>query len=93
MLEARAIIKLPKGHTLEVENPVGVVSKIIFGKFRLIINMRHVNEHLKKMLMFEAIKNCVDVSEKGNHAVYFILTSGYHHVKLYPRARIYTGSN
>ncbi len=46
MLAAGAISKLPTGHIPVKVSPLGVVPKGSSGKFRLVINMRYVNEHL-----------------------------------------------
>ncbi len=73
-------------------SPLGVVPKGAEGKFRLIINMRYVNEYLaKKKFKFEGLKDLSELAEKGDHAVSFDLTSGYYHVELHPRTRTYTG--
>jgi hypothetical protein len=46
MLEAGAISKLPSGHKPVVVSPLGVVPKGNYVKFRLIINLRYVNEYM-----------------------------------------------
>ena len=48
MLAAWAISILSKGERPEVVSPLGVDPKGTEGKFRLIINMSYVNEHLVK---------------------------------------------
>jgi len=45
MLAAGAISTLPKGERPEVVSPLGVVTKGTEGKFRLIIDMKYVNEY------------------------------------------------
>ncbi len=58
MLAAGAISILPKGEMPEVVSPLGVVPKETEGKFRLIINMRYVNEYLvKTKFKFEMLKD------------------------------------
>jgi hypothetical protein len=92
MLEAGAISKLPVGYKLEVVSPLGVVPKGKAGKFRLIINMSYVNDHLvTNKSKFEGLSDLADLAEKGDHAVFFDLTSGCYHVGLHPRTRTYTG--
>ena len=92
MLTAGAIAVLPQGERPEVASPLGVAPKGSEGKFRLVINMKYVNEHLaKKKFKFEGLKDLADLAEKGDHAVSFDLTSGYYHVDLHPRTRTFTG--
>jgi hypothetical protein len=71
---------------------LGVVPKGKEGKFRLIINMSYVNDHLvTNKFKFEGLSDMVDLAEKGDYAVSFDLTLGYYHVGLHPRTRAYTG--
>jgi len=85
MLAAVAISKLPTGYKPAVISPLGVVPKGNSGKFRLIINMRYVNEHLIcKKFKFEGLSDLADMAEKGDFAVFFDLISGYYHVRLHP---------
>jgi hypothetical protein len=94
MLAAGAISKLPSGHTPAVVSPLGVAPKGNSGKFRLIINMRYVNEHLIcKKFKFEGLSDLADMVEKGDFAVSFYITSRCYHVGLHPRTRTYTGFN
>ncbi len=94
MLAAGAVSILPQGERPEVVSPLAVVPKSTEGKFRLIINMRYMNEHLvKKKFKFEGLKDLADLAKKGDHAVSFDLTSGYYHVDLHPRTRTFTGSS
>jgi hypothetical protein len=92
MLEAGDVSRLRIGESPEVMRPLGVVPKSTEGKFRLIINMSYVNEHLvKKKFLFEGLKDPADLAKKGDHVVSFDLTSGYYHVGLHPRTRTFTG--
>jgi hypothetical protein len=92
MLAAGAISVLPQGERPEVVSPLGVVPKGTKGKFRLVINMKYMNEHLvKRKFKFEGLKDLADLAEKGDHAVSFDLTSGYYNVDLHPRSRAFTG--
>jgi hypothetical protein len=92
MLAVGAVSIFSKGERPEVVSPLGVVPKGTSGKFRLVMNMRYVNEHLvKKKFKFEGLKDLADLAEKGDHAFSFDLTSGYYHVELHPRTRTYTG--
>ena len=69
-----------------------VVPKGKEGKFRLIINMSYVNDHMvTNKFKFEGLSDLADLAEKGDHTVSFDLTSGYYHVGLHPRTRTYTG--
>ena len=82
---------MPIGERPEVMSPLGFVPKGTEGKFRLIINMRYVNEHLvKKKFEFEGLKDLADLAEKGEHAVSFYLTCGYYHVGPHHRTRTFT---
>ena len=88
MLTAGAISIFPEGERPEVVSPLGVIPKGSEGKFKLIINMRYVNEHLvKKRFKYEGLKDLANMAEKGDHGVSFDLTSGYYHVELHPRNR------
>ena len=70
MLAAGAISILSKGERPEVVSPLGVVPKGTEGKFRLIINVSYVNEHLAKLkLKFEGLRDLAYMAKKGNHAV------------------------
>jgi hypothetical protein len=92
MLEVGAISKLPVGYKPEVVSPLEVAPKGKEGKFRLIINMSYVNDHLvTNKFKFEGLSDVADLAEKGDHAVSFDLTSRYYHVGLHPRTRTYTG--
>ncbi len=55
-----------------------VVPKGKEGKFRLIINMRYVNEYMvKKKFKFEGFKDLSDLTKNGDHAItYLILPPG-----------------
>jgi hypothetical protein len=66
MLAAGVISILPEGERPEVVSPLGVVPEGSEGKFRLIINMRYINEHMeKKKFKIEGLKDLADVAEKG----------------------------
>jgi hypothetical protein len=91
-LEAGAISKLPVGYIPEVVSLLGMVPKGKEGKFRLIINMSYVNEHVvTNKFKLEGLSDLADLAEKGEYAVSFDLTSRYYHVELHPRTRTYTG--
>ena len=92
MLKAGAISKLPVGYMPEVISPLGVVHKGKEGKFRLIINMSYVRDHMvTNKFNFEGLSDLADFVEKEDYAVSFDLTSWYYHVGLHPRTRTYTG--
>ncbi len=92
MMVAGAISRLPVGFKPEVVSPLDVVPKGKEGKFRLIINMSYVNDHLvTNKFKFEGLSDLADLAEKGDHVVSFDLTLGYYHVGMHPRNRTYTG--
>ena len=91
MLEDGAISKLAVGYRPEVVSPLGVVSKGKEGKFRLIISMSYVNDHLvTNKFKFKGLSDMADLAEKGDYAVSFDLTSGYYRLERHPRTRAYT---
>ena len=58
MLAVGAISILPKGERPEVVSPLGVVPKGTEGKFRLVINMRYMDEYMvKKKFKLEGLKD------------------------------------
>jgi hypothetical protein len=61
-------------------------------KFRLTLNMRYVNKHLrKKAFKFEGPKDLADLAERRNYAVSYDLLSGYYHVGFFHASRTYVG--
>ena len=71
---------------------MGVVPKGKEGKFRLIINVSCVNDHLvTNKFKIEGLSDLADLAEKVDYAVSFGPTSGYYHVGLHPRTRTYIG--
>jgi len=58
----------------------------------LAVNMRYVNRYLgKKPFKFEGLKHLADLAERGGHAVFFDLMSGYYHVGMHPRSMTFVG--
>jgi hypothetical protein len=93
MLTAHAGTLLPPGEKPTAVSPLGVVPKRGTSKFRLTVNMRYVNRHLgKNVFKFEGLRNLVDLTERGDHAVSYDLMAGYYHVGLRPRSRTVVGS-
>jgi hypothetical protein len=69
-----------------------VVPKTGTDKFRLPVNMGYVNRHLGlKAFKFEGLKDLVNLAERGDHAVSYVLMSGYYHVGLHPRSKTFVG--
>jgi hypothetical protein len=86
MVEAGALIRLPRGQRPTVVSPIGVVPKPHLDKFHLVINMRYVNKHLTKTVFkFEGLADLADIAGKGDHLlVSYDLKLGYYHVGLHP---------
>jgi hypothetical protein len=77
MLEAGAISKLPMGYKPEVVSPLGVVPKGKEGKFRLVINMSYVNDHMvTNNFKFEGLSDLGNLAEKGDTQCHSILPRG-----------------
>ncbi len=92
MLAEGALTRLSPGKKPMVVSSLGVVPKRGNNKFRLTVNMSYVNRRLgKKVLKFEGLKDLVDLAERGDHAVFYDLMSGYYHVALHPRSRTFVG--
>ena len=88
MLEAGALTLLPKGQRPTVVSPIGVVPKPRSEKFRLIINMRYVNNFLsKRVFKFEGFLDLADIAKRGDHSVPYDLKSGCYHVGILPASR------
>ena len=78
MVEADALIRLPKSQRATVVNSIGVVSKPHLDKFRLVINMRYMNKHLaKKVFKLEGLSDLAEIAERGGHSVSYDLRFGY----------------
>ena len=92
MVKAGAVSILPSGTIPTVISPLGVVPKPNSDKFRLIVNMRYVNEHLvKRVFKFEGLSDIADMAVKGDYSVAYDLTSGYYHVSLHVDSRRFVG--
>ncbi len=79
MLAENAVTELPPGEKPTVVSPMGVVPKRGTNKFRLTVNMSEVCEpELGKIIFkFEGLKYLADLAERGDHAVSYVLMSGY----------------
>jgi hypothetical protein len=92
MLAADAVTLLPPRGEANGGEPFGVVLKRGTDKFRLTVNMRYVNKHLrKKAFKLEGLKDLADLAERGDYAVSYDLMSGYYHVGLFQASRTYVG--
>jgi len=92
MMAEGTVTRLPPGEKPSVVSLLGVVPKLRTDKSTLTINMRYVNGHLgKKAFKFEGLKNLADLAERGDHAVFYDLISGYYHVGLHRLSRTYVG--
>ena len=73
-------------------SPIGVVPKPRSDKFRLVMNMRYVNNFLsKRVFKFEGLLDLADIAERGDQSVSYDLKSGYYHVGLHPASRRFVG--
>ena len=73
-------------------SPLDVVLKPHSDKFRLIVNMRYVNNHLiKRVIKFEGLSDIAKMAERGVSSSSHDLTSGYYHVVLHPDSRRFVG--
>jgi hypothetical protein len=92
MVGAGAASALPFGVIPTVVSPLGVVPKPHSEKFRLILNMRYVNNHLvKRIFKFEGLFDIADMANKRDYSLAYDLTSGYYHVALHPDSRRIVG--
>ena len=92
MMAEGTVTRLPPGEKPSVVSLLGVVPKLRTDKSTLTVNMRYVNGHLgKKAFKFEGLKNLADLAERGDHAVFYDLISGYYHVGLHRLSRTYVG--
>ena len=64
---------------------LGVVPKPGSNEFRLVINMRYVNNFLsKRVFKFEGFLDLADIAKRGDHSVPYDLKSGCYHVGILP---------
>lgn len=77
---------------LLVVSPLNVVPKKQAGKFRLILNLRYVNNRLVvPKFKYEGLHMVADVWQEGDGTVSVDLTDGYYHFALHPSAFPYMG--
>ena len=92
MVTEKAVTIVLRGEKPWVVSFLGVMPKRGTNKFRITVNMRYVNHHLgQKAFKFEGLKDLADLVERGDHAVFYELMSGYYHVGLLPRSRTFVG--
>jgi hypothetical protein len=92
MLAAHVVTLLPPGEKPTVVSSLGVVPKRGTSKFRQTVNMRYVYRHLgKKVFKFEGLKDMAGMAERGDHAFFYDLMSGYYHLGLHPMSRTFVG--
>jgi hypothetical protein len=77
---------------LVVVNPLNVITKPGSTKLRLILDLRHVNDHLVvPEFKYEGLKLIPQLLEPGDRMFSIDLASGYHHVEMHPGAHPYLG--
>ena len=74
-----------------VVNPLTVAYNKV-GKPRLVLDCRHINEHLHKFrFRYEDIRIAEEMFEKGSFLFTYDLKSAYHHIMINPMFRTYLG--
>ena len=72
-------------------SPLSVVSSSS-GKLRLVVNLRHLNQFLKKeKFKYEDLRVAVLMFEEGDFLFKFDLKSGYHHLDIFEEHQQYLG--
>ena len=88
---------LASGCAVSVDSVPLVCSPLIVvakegGKRRLVIDLRHVNNHLHKFrFRYEGLDIAAQLLEKGCWMTTFDLKSGYHHIEIHPDYWSYLG--
>lgn len=89
LLRTHRVVEL--AHGIQVINPLSV-SVQANGKKRLILDLRYVNEHLKKQkVKYEDWKIALSYFQKGAFMISFDLKSGYHHIDIHPEYQKFLG--
>ena len=52
-------------------------------KIRLVLELRHVNKHIKQQILLQNLSTLSEILNKGDYFTTFHLTSDYHHIKLH----------
>ena len=90
-LLASGIISEFSKDSFHVINPLSVSTQS-FGKRRLILDLRFVNQFiLKQKVKFEDYKTALDLFQYGGYACSFDLKCGYHHVDIFPSHQRFLG--
>ena len=90
-------VLLKKGCISETENPPKVSNPLTVaynksGKPRLVLDCRHLNQHLFKFkYRYEDTEVARDVFQKGDHVFTYDLKSAYHQISIFPEHKTYLG--
>ena len=87
---------LSTGRIKEVDSPPYVVNPLSVsvknGKERLILDLRHVNQHVfKQKIKFDDWKTMEHFLTEGGYVFSFDIKQGYHHVDMHPESVPYLG--
>ena len=74
-----------------VVNPLSV-SVQPSGKLRLILDLRHVNQHIPKhSIKYEDWRTALNYFQRNSFMISFDLKSGYHHIDIQPDSQTFLG--
>lgn len=89
LLESGSVVRVPFIPT--VVNPLSVASSSS-GKKRLILDLRYVNEHLKKeYIKYDDWRNFQHFVRPDAYVFNFDLSKGYHHLDIFPEHQLFLG--
>ena len=83
-------------YIVEHQNPVYCTNPLTVAdnkkKLRLVLDLRHVNPYLKrKSFRYDDLSILSKIVSENDYMTTFDLTSGYHHIDIYPMHQMYLG--